>query len=132
MKKRQRELPSPIPDVRRAKKMDTEKDCGKSAMPFTRTEISCVDATGDESLDLFSHENEENSKEATYQGKTEENGKRNNLEKGEVCSVRDATNNVVSVLIQLFFLYISFHNIPTKNIANQSLCVAHSGKIPFV
>lgn len=96
MKKRQRELPSPIPDVRRAKKMDTEKDCGKSAMPFTRTEISCIDATGNESLDLFSHENEENSKEATYQGKTEENGKRNNLEKGEICSVRDATNNVVS------------------------------------
>ncbi|KAM0880192.1 hypothetical protein ACQ4PT_033735 [Festuca glaucescens] len=96
MKKRQRELPSPIPDVRCAKKMDTEKDCGKSAIPFTRTEISCVDATGDESLDLFSHENEENSKEATYQGKTEENGKRNNLEEGEICSVRDATNNVVS------------------------------------
>uniref|UniRef100_A0ACD5U6B5 Uncharacterized protein n=3 Tax=Avena sativa TaxID=4498 RepID=A0ACD5U6B5_AVESA len=97
MKKRERELSSPIPDVRRAKKMGTEKDCGNSAMPSTRTEISCVDATGDESLDLFSHENEENLKETTCQGKTEENGKRNNLVEGERCSVRDDTNNVLSV-----------------------------------
>lgn len=96
MKKRQRELPSPIPDVRCAKKMGTEKDYGNSAMPCTRSEISCVDVTGDESLDLFSHENKENLKETAYQGKTEENGKRNNMEKGEGCSVRDATNNAVS------------------------------------
>jgi myb proto-oncogene protein len=104
MKKRQRELPSP---VRRAKKMGTENDCGNSATPSTRTEISCVDATGDESLDLFSHENEENLKETTDQGKTDENGKRNNLEKEGRCSVRDATNNVVSVLIQLTSLLYS-------------------------
>ncbi|CAM0957340.1 unnamed protein product [Alopecurus aequalis] len=47
MKKRERELPSPIPDVRRAKKMGTEKDCGTSAMTSTRAERSCLDAAGD-------------------------------------------------------------------------------------
>ena len=121
MKKRQRELPSPIPDVRRAKKIGTEKDCGTSPMTSTRTERSCVDATGDESLDLFSHEHEENLKETTCQGKTEENEKRNNLEKGERCSVRDATNNLVSVLILLIFLYIKYRKFQEKNSANQSL-----------
>ncbi|XP_037489946.1 myb-related protein B-like isoform X1 [Triticum dicoccoides] len=94
MKKRQREPPSPIPDVRLAKKMGTEKDCGSSAMPSTRTERSCRDATRDDSLDLIP----ENSKDIIYQGKTEDNANINTLEKRERCSTteRDTAYNLVS------------------------------------
>ncbi|KAI5021548.1 hypothetical protein ZWY2020_058278 [Hordeum vulgare] len=81
LKKRQRELPSPIPDVRLAKKMGTQKDCGSSTMPSTRTERSCRDATQDDSLDLAP----ENSKDTIYQGKTEDNA----MEKGETCSTTE-------------------------------------------
>lgn len=109
MKKRQREFSSPIPDIILAKKLGTGKD-GKSDMSPTRTERSCMDATGHESLDLisnteitafqqkklkFSHENKENLKETTDQRENEENAKENHLEKWKRCSAmdRDTTYN---------------------------------------
>ncbi|KQK06987.1 transcription factor MYB3R-4 isoform X2 [Brachypodium distachyon] len=98
MKKRQRELSSPTPDIKFAKKIGAEKDCGNSGMSSTRTERSFMDVIEDELLDFISHQNEENLKETTHQGINEENTKRNTLEEGKRCSTmnKDTTCDALS------------------------------------
>ncbi|PAN16651.1 hypothetical protein PAHAL_3G074900 [Panicum hallii] len=88
MKKRPRDLSSPSPDVRNEKKLNTEKDCGRSGMYSTRIGKSCMD-TPDDFVDLvsptrktafqkklkLSQENKENVNQNTDQGENEGNAK---------------------------------------------------------
>ncbi|OEL35885.1 L-type lectin-domain containing receptor kinase IV.3, partial [Dichanthelium oligosanthes] len=88
MKKRPRDLSSPIPDIRNEKKSNTEKDCGRSGMSSTRIGKCCMD-TPDDFVDLvsptqrttflkklkLSQENKENLNKITDQGENEGNAK---------------------------------------------------------
>ncbi|KAG2615672.1 hypothetical protein PVAP13_3NG044400 [Panicum virgatum] len=88
MKKRPRDLSSPSPDIRNEKRLNTEKDCGRSVMSSTRIGKSFMD-TPDDFVDLvsptrktafqkklkLSQENIENLNQITDQGEHEGNAK---------------------------------------------------------
>ncbi|CAL5094789.1 unnamed protein product [Urochloa decumbens] len=85
MKKRQRDLSSPSPDLRNEKNSNIEQDCGRSGMSSTRTGKSCM-VVPDGFVDLFSptertafqkklklsEENKENLNQITDQGENED------------------------------------------------------------
>ncbi|XP_039836143.1 transcription factor MYB3R-1-like isoform X4 [Panicum virgatum] len=111
MKKRPRDLSSPTPDIRNEKKLNAEKDCGRSGMSSTRIGKSCMD-TPDDFVDLvsptrktafqkklkLSQENKENLNQITDQGENEGNAKVNHFTEGKRCSTvnSDSTNSLHS------------------------------------
>ncbi|WVZ97095.1 hypothetical protein U9M48_042656 [Paspalum notatum var. saurae] len=111
MKKRPRDLSSPVLDIRSGKKSNTEKDCGNSGMPSTRVGKSYMDIP-DDLVDLvspsersifqkklkLSHENKEKLSEIADRGESEGNAKLNHLAEGKRCSTMDSdsTNNLHS------------------------------------
>ncbi|KAJ1262186.1 hypothetical protein BS78_09G088500 [Paspalum vaginatum] len=126
MKKRPRDLSSPVLDIRSEKKSNIEKNCGSSGMPSTRVGKSYMDIP-DDLVDLFSpserttfqkklklsHENKENLSEIADLGENEGNAKLNHLAEGKRCSTTDSDsmNNLHSTGI-LTQSSINNHNTP--------------------